>query len=222
MIKSIDMCYAVFEKLDDFSYKIIKNEIDSIRNNLKVVEQEKSADQVFAFQQRVIGALEYYQLPKSEELIKQRVLKLIEFHETRYKIFDRIHNFNTNLPDAPKLDFERIWINVQRKGEFIPLHQHSGIYSFVLWFEIPYYIEEERAKCTNKQLIKDRSGGFEFVHIDPLGHLVNHGLPVDKTWEGVLCVFPAEMHHQVYPFYSSDNLRITISGNIKLSEENFK
>jgi hypothetical protein len=62
---------------------------------------------------------------------------------------------------------------------------------------------------------------FEFVHVDSFGKLQNTRLPVDKTWEGKIAVFPAELNHQVYPFYNTDELRISISGNVRLSPKNF-
>jgi hypothetical protein len=216
----IKECFVVIDKLDFFSYNSIKKEIDSIRDSIEKIESDKSSDQVYAFQQRVIGELEFYRLPKTEHIIKQKVLQMISYHESVFQLFDRMFNHMSTIKE-PKLSFERIWINAQRKGEFIPLHQHSGIYSFVLWFEIPYHIKDESQKSPNKILIKDRSGKFEFVYIDPLGKLTNYMLDVDKSWEGVIAVFPADLHHQVYPFYTSDDLRITISGNIKLTQDKF-
>jgi hypothetical protein len=40
-------------------------------------------------------------------------------------------------------------------------------------------------------------------------------LPVDKTWENVIVLFPAGLTHSVSPFYSSDDYRISVAGNIK-------
>ena len=37
---------------------------------------------------------------------------------------------------------------------------------------------------------------------------------IDKSWEGVMILFPADTAHQVYPFYTSDDYRISISGNL--------
>jgi hypothetical protein len=44
-------------------------------------------------------------------------------------------------------------------------------------------------------------------------------LPVDKTFEGKIAFFPSKLSHCVYPFYSSDGIRISISGNIKLDSK---
>jgi len=222
MTKFIDVCNVVLDKFDQFSFQEIKNEINEIRDKIELPEGEKSSDQIFAFQQRVIGSLEYYKLPKTEHLIKKKALDLIAIHENKYQMFERMFNHAGSLVDNPQLEFERIWINVQRQGEFIPLHQHSGIYSFSFWVEVPFYTHEQQTICKNRNLIKDRSSQFEFVHINPLGKLVNHGIPVDKTWEGVMAVFPAELHHQVYPFYNNDGLRISISGNVRLAGSSFK
>jgi inosine/xanthosine triphosphate pyrophosphatase family protein len=41
----------------------------------------------------------------------------------------------------------------------------------------------------------------------------------DKTFEGKIAFFPSKLSHCVYPFYSSDDVRISISGNIKLDSK---
>lgn len=150
-------------------------------------------------------------------------MNLIDIHEEKYNILYKMFNFAVDITNIKlKLEFERIWINAHRAGEFIPLHQHSGLYSFVLWVRVPYYAKDQQVNCPNPMAIKDRTSSFEFVCIDHLGNIVNESLPVDKTWEGVMCVFPAKLHHQVYPFYNSDDIRISIAGNIRISKESFK
>ena len=32
---------------------------------------------------------------------------------------------------------QQIWVNYQKQGEFNPLHDHGGVYSFVIWMKIP-------------------------------------------------------------------------------------
>ena len=31
-----------------------------------------------------------------------------------------------------------VWVNFQKKYEFNPLHDHTGIISFVIWIDVPY------------------------------------------------------------------------------------
>ena len=43
-------------------------------------------------------------------------------------------------------------------------------------------------------------------------------LDIDKTLEGSLIMFPNYLKHQVYPFQTSDEHRISISGNIEIKK----
>ena len=115
-----------------------------------------------------------------------------------------------------KLEFSDAWVNFQKKYEFNPIHCHSGQYSYVLWVQIPYDLEEEisLSNCMNSNF--PMNSFFSFSFTDFLGKLVDERLPVDKSWEGRIILFPAKLHHQVYPFYTSDDYRISISGNIKI------
>lgn len=221
-MKFLEECNVLIDKLDDFTVRFIKQELFDFQDSLKQIEESKSHDQVYAFQQRVVGDLQFFLLPKTEELIKQKVLELVRVHESKYKLFDKIFNYMVDIPNQPILEFERIWVNVQRQGEFIPLHQHSGIYSFALWIQIPYTIKDQNDNFFNQILVKDRTAMFEFVFPTATGHLENLRLPVDRSWEGKIAVFPANLSHQVYPFYGTDELRISISGNIRVSKESFK
>ena len=115
-----------------------------------------------------------------------------------------------------ELELERIWVTIQRKTEFLPIHNHSGIYSFVLWTDIPFSLEDEAECSPNPTTEKNRAGLFQFVYTDTLGKLGLLTLPVDKKWQGRMCVFPSELNHQVYPFYSSNDVRVSIAGNFRI------
>ena len=115
----------------------------------------------------------------------------------------------------PQLKVQDMWVNFQKKYEFNPLHAHPGVISFVLWMRIPYKYEDE-CKTFHAQNVNDkaRNGCFSFVYTSMLG-LVNHyDYLLDTAWEGTLLVFPSQLKHQVYPFYTSDEERISIAGNI--------
>ncbi|MFM1792831.1 MAG: Prochlorococcus phage Syn33 [Bacteroidota bacterium] len=218
----LEDCNVVIDKFDDFTFQFIKQEIKSFQQSIEQVEMEKSHDQVYAFQQRLVGELQYFLLPKTEHLIKRKVLEMIGAHEKKFKLFNRVFNDMANLGPEPIFEFERIWVNAQRAGEFIPLHQHSGIYSFAFWVQIPFSIKDQNDNFFNQILVKDRTAMFEFTYPTSTGHICQKRLPVDRSWEGKIAVFPAGLLHQVYPFYGTDELRISISGNIRLANENFK
>jgi len=92
---------------------------------------------------------------------------------------------------------KKLWVNYQQKNEYNPLHDHSGIISFVIFIDIPYGSEERNIHSSN--------GTFQ---------LENEVLPVDKSWNGVILMFPSTTKHAVYPYNSTDKERITVSGNI--------
>ena len=44
-----------------------------------------------------------------------------------------------------KLKLEPFWVNYQKQNEFNPLHNHSGLYSFVVFMKIPTHWKEQHA-----------------------------------------------------------------------------
>ena len=105
-------------------------------------------------------------------------------------------------------------LTIKKKNEYLPLHHHEGVLSWVLWVKIPYEIEEER-----KQDLDDKGESvtacLNFSYFDIAGNQRSLPVPVDKSQEGVLMMFPSKLLHQVNPFYKSEGERISISGNIR-------
>lgn len=106
-----------------------------------------------------------------------------------------------------------LWVNYQRKHEFNPLHTHIGILSFVIWVNIPFTNEEEAAVAPGRYSNMFSPGNFQFVFSDSIGNINKHLIPADKSYENTMLVFPATLNHQVHPFYSSNEYRISVSGN---------
>jgi len=136
--------------------------------------------------------------------------------DLRDKITDRIHeSFRSAIPTIGGDTFDpymnRLWVNFQKKHEFNPLHDHSGMFSFVIWMKIPYEHEDEKQLPWVKGSGADGAVG-NFVLLDR--DLRCHTFAMGKHMEGQILFFPSFMHHMVYPFYTSDEERISISGNI--------
>lgn len=55
---------------------------------------------------------------------------------------------------------------------------------------------------------------FEFVCTDFMGKISQNKISVDKSYEGCIIMFPSSLFHTVYPFYTSDDYRISIAGNL--------
>jgi|TARA_R100001015_G_C4586160_1_gene142079 hypothetical protein len=137
------------------------------------------------------------------------------------------HKKLTYLNNAKPFYVHDLWCNFQKKYEFNPPHSHSGIYSFVIFVHIPYNLNEEEAyfgevpKSTNREPAVDsamhnHTSKFAFINSDYAGENVCDCLDVDKSFEGKMLMFPSRQIHQVFPFYTSEDYRITVSGNIRL------
>jgi hypothetical protein len=140
------------------------------------------------------------------------LLSIAQNNFYKHYIEREIEKFNNR--NAPRLQVEKLWVNYQKKHEFNPVHNHSGLFSFVLFVSIPYDIKEEFEKSPGKKSNYNTPSCLEFHHFDVLGNIFGNIIPVDKTYEGKLYFFPSSVRHCVYPFYTSDDYRITISGNV--------
>ena len=114
------------------------------------------------------------------------------------------------------LELDSLWINFQKKYEYNPPHNHTGVYSFVMWIKIPYELEKEH-NYENSFLSKDKmNSDFCFQYIDVLGGIRRFSMEVDKSKEGKMVFFPSPLTHSVHPFYTSDEERISVSGNLSI------
>jgi hypothetical protein len=112
------------------------------------------------------------------------------------------------------------WVNFQKENEFNPLHNHSGVFSFVIWVKIPTDYREQHAMPISVYSGSPSASNFEFRYTSMLGDLGYHSFFLDKESEGKMLFFPAKLMHTVYPFYSCSEERISISGNIAYDTQN--
>ena len=132
---------------------------------------------------------------------------------------DRLMEKYQVLSSSRPFKLKSLWVNLQKKHEFNPIHTHSGDYSFVLFVDIPFDIEDEKI-CKNaiRTSEKDKSNGmFTFSYPDSAASrapISNQHLNIDRSWEGTMFLFPANLAHSVNPFYTSNDYRVTISGNV--------
>tara|TARA_B100001996_G_scaffold230811_1_gene178057 strand:+ start:367 stop:1032 length:666 start_codon:yes stop_codon:yes gene_type:complete len=113
-----------------------------------------------------------------------------------------------------EVELKRLWVNYQKKYDFNPLHIHSGLFSFVIWVAIPYDLEEERKRYTSTN--GNETAAFMFQYNTALGGLDTEYLYIDKSFEWKMAFFPSRLNHGVNPFYTSDEHRVSISGNVYL------
>lgn len=188
----------------DQELKSIKDEIDEIYND-NLSAQEMNSE--------LAGNIEKeFALTKTHKTIENLLLPgCIQFD----KIYDYVRHINILTKDGP-LVLEKAWVNFQKKHEFNPPHIHTGLFSFVIWIKVPYLMADEMALPNTKKSNSACPGHFEFTFINCLGKTLGHTIPADKTYEGKGVIFPSYLTHSVYPFYTSDDYRISVSGNFKI------
>jgi hypothetical protein len=159
-----------------------------------------------------------YNLEDPQNLIGPNLFKILE--KVRHNIELEIQKVHSKISHTrndklePRID--RLWVNFQKKGDFQPVHNHSGLFSFVIWMDIPYHWKDEANLPFSKTNNKFPPGGnFSFLFTDGISKTIkSHDIPMSPNLNGYCCFFPSHLSHQVYPFYTSDKDRISISGNI--------
>lgn len=147
----------------------------------------------------------YYVTENLDELNSFILQFFINSYNTEF--LEYLKTFRSLSHSVPVVSYDP-WFNVQEKYEFIPNHTHDGIASFVIWVNIPYDLKQELS-------VGEHASTFSFTYSSTLGGIKNKIIPVDKSYEGKIIMFPASLQHCVYPFYTSDDCRISISGNIR-------
>ena len=146
-----------------------------------------------------------------EEYVTPEIPGFREYIEEMYSAWVDLYK----TQDVP-FKIDPIWTNYMKKGEFNPNHNHPGALAvFVVWVTIPYNIQDEVSFDNwDNQMYPPKNSCFEFTYTTLDGRIVNSPIYVDKTYEGMVSMFPSTMIHCVYPFRSSDEERISIAGNI--------
>ena len=84
--------------------------------------------------------------------------------------------------------------------------------------DLPFTMDDEKDVPGGRKN-RNLNAGFDFhfaSNLHPSG-LITTPLPVDKTFEGKMIIFPSWLNHSVSPFYSTDDVRISVAGNIRFT-----
>jgi hypothetical protein len=195
----------ILEKIPADLFDKLKSEINYYQQNFEKIPHVKNW---------LAGHLEKeFRLNESpiKDELETYVLNLADRYNNRFGYQNTIQVLTE---DRDFVMDKHCWINFQLKNQFNPVHNHSGIYSFVIWIKIPYNFDEELEISPGKDAIENLSGHFQFIYTDAIGRPATHPLKVDKSFEGKILFFPSKLFHTVYPFYSSDEYRISLAGNL--------
>jgi len=151
-----------------------------------------------------------FELSNSKDILEEFVSAVCIEYNSRYNTENR-----NKFLGYDKFSLEHCWVNYQKKHEFNPIHSHDGTFSFVIFMKIPYLIEDELCNPSVSKSLNPKASTFAFQYCNVFGEIQEQVLPVDRLFEGRMFLFPSNLNHSVYPFYSSDEYRITIAGNIR-------
>jgi len=151
--------------------------------------------------------------------------QLAEFLNTILPEFIKSHIESYGAPwravmkEGEGFNLESLWVNFQKKHEFNPPHDHSGVFSFVIWMQIPTsYAEQKKLPVCAESNADNHISNFAFSYTNTMGKVSTFAYNMEKEAEGYMVMFPSQMLHQVFPFFESDGERISISGNVDIRE----
>lgn len=91
---------------------------------------------------------------------------------------------------------------------------NNGVLLF--WVKIPYKLEEEDMLPNAANASERVNGRFTFVYNTYWNSPKVYVLNVDKSYEGKCIMFPSTAIHSVNPFYTSNDVRISLAGNLRV------
>jgi hypothetical protein len=180
---------------------------------LKLVEESKKFDidsnEFKTGLSAGLGVAKHMKIKDNYDELSEFALKTAYEYNTSYNYMASIKILSRN----GKFKTQDQWFNYQNKHEYLPNHSHGGVLSYTGWIKIPYDLAKER-----ENNVKDRATAatFQITYLSTSGVQMLEQLPIDKSWERHMIVFPSNLQHCVYPFYTSDETRISFAGNISL------
>jgi hypothetical protein len=200
-------------------FKLPQQMIDYLWERIDIAKKEQ-----VCHKKNLAGNISHsYILKDPQKMIFQNIIKFLYDQDSHPKIYEYMNMEIENIYRRSVLEngmlepyLDELWVNFQKKGEFQPVHAHRGAFSFVIWMDIPYHSKDEGnipiAKTSDKN---HRGGNFSFVSASGITRSVSeYTIELSPEMNGCCCFFPSDLSHQVYPFYTSDKDRISISGNI--------
>ena len=199
-------------------FKLPQQMIDYLWERIDIAKKEQ-----VCHKKKLAGNISHsYILKDPQKIIVQKLYDIVFNQVDNPKMFEfinsevqRVHK-RVKQEDFLKPYLEQMWVNFQKKGEFQPTHNHNGMFSFVIWMDIPYHSKDEAKLPFARTNDKNPKGGnFSFVMSGDTSRSVReYIIQMSPEMNGCCCFFPSDLSHQVYPFYTSDKDRISISGNI--------
>ena len=122
--------------------------------------------------------------------------------------------FKQKTTHTHELAFSRFWCRASLDGDYQSIHDHQGIFTFVVWLTVPFEGADERQVQAG---FRPEASDFVLVYPDTCGHLQKRNFVLGKGAEGKMLFFPSDINHIVYPHYTTQEYRIALAGDVALN-----
>ena len=194
--------------------RLTDEEMDFLRDAISEENKEN-------YSSTLAGNISKSELIKDKDnwFFKSALKKLTE--RMYYRDWDVYYKYHIEKEESPpEFEMYSFWVNYMKQHEFNPPHDHRGLYSFVVFMKIPTHWKEQHALPFSASSNNPTASDFSFVWSEKGTEEVSkRSFTLCPEDEGRILFFPASLHHMVYPFYGTEEERITISGNISLRED---
>ena len=157
--------------------------------------------------------------PDLYKVVEPYIKKISSIYKNLYKYpnvlisaYDDGSQKNMNFVEVDQMKLDNIWVNFQKKHQWLPMHMHNALYSFIIYINIPYDLKEE---LNHPDFQTAKTGScINFIYNNVVGRISKLEIALNKEWEGSIIFFPGDLNHVVYPFVTSDGYRISVAGNV--------
>ena len=122
--------------------------------------------------------------------------------------------FKLKTTHSHELAFSRFWCRASLDGDYQSIHDHQGIFTFVVWLTVPFEGKDERQVQAG---FRPEASDFVLVYPDTCGQLQKRNFVLGKGAEGKMLFFPSDINHIVYPHYTTQEYRIALAGDVALN-----
>ena len=116
------------------------------------------------YKSSLVGHIENsYELGGADYFYTNTVAPIILEYQTKFD------NLGSKIPTTSGHPYvmKQWWVNYQNENEFNPIHNHNGVYSFVIWMKIPTDWNLQRDYTFNDSAVSN----FEFSYTNILGEI---------------------------------------------------
>lgn len=184
-------------KLHEKIISVLNDYIDEILKDEKKIEESYHG-------KNLAGEIKY-EIELSKDFISQNLQVVLKNY---------VYNFikSTLSKELKSFEIKSSWAVCQFESDYNPVHWHDGNISGVMYTKIPKDFGSSYKE-------NNRNGNIAFIHGST--QLTSTAVYTVKPELGDLFLFPSNMMHTVYPFFSNEERR-SISFNAFLDKDSVK